>query len=280
MSNHRPLFYPTMHHSENTFLASLARLADALETHAPDFTNVDEIARIQKALLAATIISDTESAQQMEAVLSSSSAQRLGKRLRALNSDATDAVENAYALRVLDGALLPSFPHFSNYKHLHMHLAVAMQGRKTNHLLFVGSGPFPITAMLATQLFAQVTCVDYNASANETARRLVEKSGLASRISFITADARSLKNLEYDAILVASLVGSNEQEKKEIFQTLKSNMRPGTVLAGRDAHGLRSLVYQRIPEEVWVGMELISTQHAGQECMNSLAAAECVAKNY
>lgn len=268
--SHQPLLYLMSIYSFSQLYSNIVQLTDALEAHAPHFTDVDSVASIQRRLVEVTAPCVDGDALSMHDELRS-----IGTRLRSLNSRATDAIETVYAHRMLMEGMTPdSFPHFSNYTHLTAHVVEAVKAYPHERLLFIGSGPFPITALLALQLFRHVECVDYDERANMLAAEIVSRLGLESQISFTTRDARDLGPLSHDAILVASLVGDTEDEKREIYGSLRRHMRPGSLLMGRDSHGLRSLVYQRIPEDVWEGMIPVSTRIAGKECMNSLVAAQ------
>jgi len=109
-----------------------------------------------------------------------------------------------------------------------------------DHALFIGSGPFPITAIeYCRQTGCSADCVDFVPEAVEISRAVVERLGLHDRMRCCEARGEHFSASEYSVVLVGVLA----QPKGEIFQNLDATCPHGCRIIARTTFGLRSLVY-------------------------------------
>lgn len=257
-------------------IGALYALRDRLATLAPSYAPLEEVAALRTELLALTSPRDGILVDQ---ILAMPALRTLGESLRRLNDQAETAIEEQFANALMGcanpQAYLRTFPHYTSYEHLTRHLEEAVRGHSTNRLLFIGSGSFPISAILAANIFDQIDCLDNNAEANEKAKHIVSLFRLENHIRFIHADVHTFEDLEsYDVVMLASLVGNTPDDKRCMLGKLGAHMRSGTLLLARTSHGLRTLVYPEVPKNTWPGFAALRVTIAGDECMNSLVSAQ------
>jgi hypothetical protein len=115
------------------------------------------------------------------------------------------------------------------------------QGGHPERLLFIGSGPLPVSAILAHEyLGVPVDCVDVDTVAVADSRRLLQHLQLSDAVHVLHADGTSIDARAYDAILIALLA----KPKGEILASLARCARKDCRIVCRTSEGLRELVYE------------------------------------
>lgn len=136
-------------------------------------------------------------------------------------------------------------------------------------MVFIGSGPMPISSMLILNEYAPFTDI-HNIDMSEEANQLASKAcqqilpqHLARRIHFITHDMKQrpmpleLRSIlkECQLIFIAALVGDNEDVKLQILRNILETLFEDTT-KGRTQHivirtttGLRQVLYPKIGVE-------------------------------
>jgi len=110
---------------------------------------------------------------------------------------------------------------------------------------FVGSGPFPITAIeYVRQTGCTVECVDFVPAAIDTSCEVLARLGLSGAIACRQARGEDLPAPECTVVLVGVLA----RPKQRIFEILEATCPPGGRIVARTTFGLRSLIYP--PAEV------------------------------
>jgi hypothetical protein len=110
------------------------------------------------------------------------------------------------------------------------------------NIAFVGSGPFPISALQYARLRAvSVCCIDSNAEAVETSRKVISKLKLSNIISFQCVAGQDADFSKYDVVTVAALA----TPKLKILRRIAETIKPGARVACRTAFGNCDLIYER-----------------------------------
>jgi hypothetical protein len=136
-------------------------------------------------------------------------------------------------------------------------------GGRPERLLFIGSGPFPISAILAHEyLGVQVDCVEVDRVAVAQSRRLLDDLRLSESIRVLHVDGNGVDASAYDAVLIALLA----KPKHEILAGIAATARPDCRVICRTSEGLRVLVYEP--------MRLDRDLQSHQVCDKRLAIAE------
>ncbi|MBB3111508.1 hypothetical protein FHS18_003576 [Paenibacillus phyllosphaerae] len=113
-------------------------------------------------------------------------------------------------------------------------------------VVFVGSGPMPLSAILI-HLYsnAEVTCLEINPAAFEASRTLLERLGLQDRVTVRQVNGDAFDYGDYPIIFVASLV----TDKAHVLEQIRCK-QPDALVAVRTAEGMRQLMYETLDERL------------------------------
>ncbi len=125
-------------------------------------------------------------------------------------------------------------------------------------ILFIGSGPFPITAILLHQ-FAdkRIDCLECNQDSAKISVSILQKLGLADKIKVHVGDGCTFDVSKFDVVLNALLA----KPKHGILKNIRSSNKKAVVLC-RTSFGLRQLVYEGTSENSLNGFFSINKQLA------------------
>lgn len=188
-------------------------------------------------------------------------------------------LEWLWAERVLaDPAVVERFPYLDNYRLLaeaeYRAIRRSLDG-PPGRLVFVGSGPLPLTAVLLSRAEPdlEITCVDRDAAAVRTGKAVAGAlSGGSSKLRFVHADAGRFDYSGFDIAVLAALVGTRASDKAAVLAGVARSMRDGALLAARSvpADG-RRLLYPRIePAVVPAGLAVLGEWAPPPGVINSL----------
>lgn len=119
-----------------------------------------------------------------------------------------------------------------------------LRHRDHRRALFIGSGPFPISAVwLHRYLGVTVDGLDLSSDAVERSRGLIAKLGLEGAINIIHEDSPHYDVSAYDVILIALLA----KPKKVILDNIYASAKPDCEVICRTSSGLRSVLYEPTP---------------------------------
>lgn len=115
----------------------------------------------------------------------------------------------------------------------------------TSPIVFVGSGPLPLSALLLhLMLNVSVFCLDIDVDACEAARFMMERINLSDSVKVVQGDGANFDYADYQHVFIASLVTQKDEVLEQIRRT-----NPGALVAIRTAEGIRRLMYEAINEE-------------------------------
>lgn len=247
---------------------------------APSLRPSEHINRVFTELVHLTINASEVTAA---AVLNDARIQRILPHLRELCSTGEYELELDWARRIAAAdypvAMLERFPYYRNYQKLTdlEYQALRLGGRRRiRRVLFVGSGPLPLSAvLLARQYGIFVDGIDSDEAAVAVSQQLVRQLGLSDLLQIRQADAATFANYrQYDAVFLAALVGLEAEVKRTIAAVIQDQMRPGSLLVMRSAHGLRQLLYPVIEPEEMEGLMPQAVIHPLNEVVNSVVLFE------
>ncbi len=174
---------------------------------------------------------------------------------------------------------LRRFPYYANYVALtrfeHSLLSLGSD-KPVRSVLFVGSGPLPLTSiLLASQFGTRVDNVDISADACRLSEQLVHRLELSHLVRIHCADVRNQNDLRsYEVVALAALAGITIDEKRTIIGHIERTISPGCRLLVRTAEGLRRLVYPRVEERDLDGLTVHLAARPWGEVVNSVLIAE------
>ncbi|KAJ3390011.1 putative 26S proteasome regulatory subunit [Entophlyctis sp. JEL0112] len=187
-------------------------------------------------------------------------------------------------------AALVAFPTHRNYKDLTASelttlcmaagVPIDAAASKFAKVLFVGSGPLPISAVMLARgplSASHFTCMDLDADANALAALLTAQCCGGTEFEFVTTDVASLEPrvtaaiANADAVFMAAMVGITREDKRRNLLRITGAMKEGAVLLARSARGLRTLLYPAIEDGTVAasGMRVASVFHPENYVINS-----------
>lgn len=170
---------------------------------------------------------------------------------------------------------IDQFPYYQNYQKLVTAEARLLQRHQSdNHkrMLFVGSGPLPLSALLFSQNYQwQVDCLDKDDQAYHLGKAFIDSQPSHSNLHCIEGDIYEYQELNnYDLIVLGALVGSNHEQKQEILKHLRLHTHADTKLLVRSAEGLRTLLYPELKLDQITSWKVLDVEHPTNEVINSM----------
>jgi len=143
-----------------------------------------------------------------------------------------------------DILLYPKFEQYRWRAFFEYYLFSVFFNINLNNVLFVGSGPLPLSSILMTRYFGvQVDYLDRQQEAIELASLLIEKMNLMGHSKFYCSDILDFYEIEkYTAIFIAGSVGDDENHKSLLLQHFKKHMKSGQYLLLRPPYLLEKLL--------------------------------------
>jgi hypothetical protein len=137
-----------------------------------------------------------------------------------------------------------------------------------SHLLMIGSGYFPSTAIeLAGQAGCRIDCVDFVAEAVATSRKFIANIGLDDRITIIHGRGEERDCGQYDAVLVGCLA----QPKPKIMANMAVTAAPHCRVVCRTTLGARSFMWKPVgPDELEPYRPIRSFRATGTQHLSSM----------
>ncbi len=142
--------------------------------------------------------------------------------------------EKDFAQKFLsDQVKLQDFPYFEDYRKTIAKEASLIKGKS----LFIGGGPMPISAILLAQEHkSEVDVMEIFPEAIQIGQAVAGKLGL-NNMKFIHSDAASFKGYNgYQTIVLALEAGDTDERKQVIFENLKTQINPQTIILIRGSN--------------------------------------------
>lgn len=152
--------------------------------------------------------------------------------------------------------LLGNFPLYPRYEALVKSQIEAMHISSEKRLVFLGSGPVPMTLILMSRLYGiRSMGLDSNPETVHLSTKVIRHLGMERDIEIIQGDDSSLENLEWDIVLVAALA----EPKKRIFNNLQKILekRGPVPVVFRTYTGMRAVLYKPVQPEDIRGFKIV-----------------------
>ena len=123
-------------------------------------------------------------------------------------------------------------------------------------LVFLGSGPVPMTLILMSRLFnIRSVGIDNNPEIVKLSQKVIQHLGLEKQIDIIQGDDSSLETLDWDMVLVAALA----EPKVRIFQNVRQvlDKRGPAPVVFRTYTGMRAVLYKPVQPEDIKGFKIV-----------------------
>lgn len=132
---------------------------------------------------------------------------------------------------------------------------------KKSHVFFIGSGPFPWTAInYATSKRCRVTCVDNKFATVSLSRQLIKALSLNSLVSVCHANAQDFDYSQATHVVVAGMA----QPKAVILKQINNTSRQDVKIIVRSSFDLYFFMYERITRDMLKDFKVINVVTAGK----------------
>jgi nicotianamine synthase len=228
---------------------------------------------------------DPAAARDAGAVLDDPAVERLLPSLRRLCADGEFELERSWARRIVEHpdprAELARFPYRQNYgdlTRLEHHTVAGLTSSPVRRVLFLGSGPLPLTSLLLAERYG---CEVDNLDREPDAVRLgaevsagLGHAGMRFRIGDVLDGRDGYDWGSYDLVYLAALAGLDPDEKRGLLDHLGRRLRPGALVLARSAHSLRGLLYPVLDPDDLPGLRTLAVVHPYSDVVNSVVVAE------
>ena len=227
-----------------------------------------------------TLAVDPSAAREADAVLGDPAVASLLPELRRLCADGEFELERHWAQRIVAApdpeAELARFPYHQNYvdlTRLEHHAVSGLVPHRIRRVLFVGSGPLPLTSMLLADTYGcAVDNLDHAPEAVALSTALTRRLGRTG-LRFDVGDVLDRHDLDHDLVYLAALAGLDPDAKLALLSHLARTLAPGTLVLARSAHSLRGLLYPVLDPHDLPGMDTLSVVHPFTDVVNSVLVA-------
>lgn len=114
-------------------------------------------------------------------------------------------------------------------------------------VLFIGSGPFPITAILIHELtHAKVDCVEKNKISAELSKKVIDYLNYGDSIHVINEDALTIDYSNYSVVVIAILAKPQDKIIKAIWEQISQGSR----IIYRTSDLIRQAFYEKTKENI------------------------------
>lgn len=176
---------------------------------------------------------------------------------------------------ILGNRSILDFPYYKNYKDLTRleWSAIASCAEHDHHnVLFIGSGPLPMTAIvLATVHGISCTLVDNDLEAVEVSRKLIQTLGLEHMITVVCSDGDTFDRMsDFNMIYIAALAGQDDASKEKIFAHVQKTASAHCHILARSSWGRRQLLYPPLPKQIYSFFKPLMEISPYNEIVNSV----------
>lgn len=173
-------------------------------------------------------------------------------------------LEGQFAQRFVKGGLvLQDYFLYERFSVLVKRELALISRSAFQRILFLGSGPLPINALLLhAETGVPVDCVTLDSSAIEISRKVVESCGVGGAVTVLGDENSDYDIQNYDLIVIGILF----KPKKNVLKTIRKRSQPGCLVLCRTSCGLGQLIYESIADRERRGFYLKAQQLAqGQQ---------------
>lgn len=155
-------------------------------------------------------------------------------------------LEDQFARKLIQGeALFSDYPYYDRFGTLVRRELALVSISGAQHILLLGSGSFPVSAIHAhLQTRLPVDCVVRDSSTINLARQVLEKCGFNGAVRLLSEGGTGYCVSDYDVILIEHLANP----KKSILRNLRKRSRPGCQILCRTSQRLRMLLCDPIQD--------------------------------
>ncbi|MCC7553057.1 MAG: methyltransferase [Methanobacteriaceae archaeon] len=159
-------------------------------------------------------------------------------------------LETENALKILDSdnpdETLDSFHFYDRYIGLIENESQLVKFNSEKTFVFIGSGPLPLTLIMFNRIFkCKCIGIELQEDVVDLSRKVLKRLGLDEDIKIILGDENSIKDIEYDILMVAALA----EPKERVFANIWELVNEKTPVLYRTYTGMRAILYSPVTEK-------------------------------
>ncbi|MDO5852051.1 MAG: nicotianamine synthase family protein [Methanobacteriaceae archaeon] len=159
-------------------------------------------------------------------------------------------LEKENALDILESEnpwdTLNSFHFFERYEGLLDNESKLAKFDETKTFVFIGSGSLPLTPIMFNKVFGcKCIGIEIQEDVAILSRKVLKKLGLDDNIKIIVGDETSLKDIDFDIVMVAAFT----IPKDKVFSNVWEIVNTKTPVLYRTYTGMRAILYSPITEK-------------------------------
>ena len=133
------------------------------------------------------------------------------------------------------------YPLYARFERLIEREVSLLKGFQPKRLLFIGSGPMPITALcLQHRLGSRIDCLERNLDAVNESKVVMKLLGCQNDINIIHGEGETIDASGYDVVLVALLA----KPKHKILSSIRDSADDNVKIICRTSEGSRTVFYE------------------------------------
>ncbi len=160
--------------------------------------------------------------------------------------------ENAHDIISADNPkdALDTFHFYERYEGLLKNESKLAKFDEDTTFVFVGSGPLPLTLIMFSQAF-NCNCIgiEIQEDVADLSRKVIDKLGLSDKIQIITGDENTLKEIDFDVVMVAAFA----EPKERVFANVWEIVDMDTPVLVRTYSGMRAILYAPLTDKILRG---------------------------
>jgi hypothetical protein len=159
-------------------------------------------------------------------------------------------LETENALKILESdnpkETLDSFHFYDRYIGLIENESQLVKFNNEKTFVFIGSGPLPLTLIMFNKIFGcKCIGIELLEDVADLSRNVLKKLDLDKNIEIIVGDENSIKDLDYDILMVAALA----EPKERVFANIWELVDEKTPVLYRTYTGMRAILYSPVTDK-------------------------------
>ena len=159
-------------------------------------------------------------------------------------------LEKAKELKILKSdnptETMDSFRFYDKYISLIENESRLAKFNENKTFLFLGSGPLPLTLIMFNKVFGcKCIGIEQQEDVANLSRKVLKKLGLDSDIEIVVGNETTIKDLNYDILMVAAFA----EPKERVFSNIWEYVDETTPVLYRTYTGMRAILYSPVLEK-------------------------------
>ncbi len=147
-------------------------------------------------------------------------------------------------------ATLDTFHFYERYEGLLTNESKLAHWHEDKTFVFIGSGPLPLTLILFRQKFGcKCIGIEIQEDVAELSRKVIDRLGLSDGIEIIVGDETTIKDIDYDILMVAAFA----EPKERVFANVWELVDEKIPVLVRTYSGMRAILYAPLTDTILRG---------------------------